>query len=90
MTGLYSLFRIVSLADLPLRKLFITKEEEMKKGMKLRHNGEIKTVENYEARWSMALPKIPHILWIKWHGENKFEKFQSDETGDFADLETVG
>lgn len=50
---------------------------------------EKKIVAKYQAQWSMKLCSIPHTLFILWAGETKWEKFISDNTGDFLDLSPV-
>lgn len=50
---------------------------------------EKKTVAKYQAQWSLKLDFVPHTLFILWAGETKWEKFISDNTGDFLDLSPV-
>ena len=63
-------------------------DEILKPGGTLLCRGELKTIAKVEARWSLALSKeIPHLLWILWEGEAKYEKFTSDASGGFAELD---
>ena len=59
------------------------------KGMKLLHNGQVKTLSKYEAEWSLALASIPHRLFILWEGESKYQRFESDNKGNFVELDTA-
>lgn len=61
--------------------------ELMKPGSVLLCRGEAKTVTKWQADWSLALSSgIPHVLWVLWEGETKYEKFTSDLTGGFTEL----
>jgi hypothetical protein len=55
----------------------------------LLHNGTRKSVENWEAEWSLGLDEYPHLLWIKFAGEPKYTRFTSDSRGSFAELDEI-
>ena len=46
-----------------------------------------KIVKRWEASWSFDLVEYPHLLWVLWEGETKFQKFTSDNKGSFAELD---
>lgn len=55
----------------------------------LMHDGTRKRVVRWEASWSLALSAVPHVLWILWEGESKYQRFTSDTSGGFPDLDEV-
>lgn len=57
-------------------------------GDTIRCNGVSRVVKDYRAEWSLALRSgIPHRLFILWEGETKYQRFLSDATGSFAELD---
>ena len=49
--------------------------------------GERKTVKKWDGKWSMSLRTFPHRIFILWEGETKYEKFVSDTSGSFHELD---
>ena len=49
--------------------------------------GKPRVVAKWQADWSLALPRIPHVLFILWEGESKYDRFTSDATGTFAEID---
>lgn len=56
-------------------------------GAKVTVGGEQKVVKSWDATWSLKLSAFPHLLYILFEGETKYQKFESDDKGSFAELE---